>query len=127
MTLILTHLLAIFIASIAIPFVSAMIFHSASKTLRDVHFRFTFITLTFMIIHSTATIISNNHFAILYPLYLLNIIPALVADIMISSKRNRYDGEEKSSMIEREAITISFWKTKERSIKTLEKSEISGS
>src|SRR5687767_4090832 len=75
---------AIFIATIAIPFVSGMIFYSAAKTLRDVHFRFTFITLTFMIIHSTATIISNNHFAILYPLYLFNIIPALTADILIS-------------------------------------------
>ncbi|HEU4822681.1 MAG TPA: hypothetical protein VFS97_04590, partial [Nitrososphaeraceae archaeon] len=61
---------AIFIASISIPFVSGMIFYSAAKTLRDVHFRFTFITLAFMIIHSTATIISNNQFAILYPLYL---------------------------------------------------------
>jgi hypothetical protein len=55
---------AIFIASIAIPFVSGMIFYSAAKTLRDLHFRFTFITLTFMIIQLTATIISNNHFAI---------------------------------------------------------------
>ena len=110
---------AIFIASIAIPFVSAMIFHSASKTLRDVHFRFTFITLTFMIIHSTATIISNNHFAILYPLYLLNIIPALVADIMISSKRNRYDGEEKSSMIERKQSQFLFGKQKKGASKLL--------
>jgi hypothetical protein len=55
---------AIFIASIAIPFVSGMILYSAAKTLRDLHFRFTFITLTFMIIQLTATIISNNHFAI---------------------------------------------------------------
>ena len=87
---------AIFIASISIPFVSGMIFYSAAKTLRDVHFRFTFITLTFMTIHSTATIISNNHFAILYPLYLFNIIPALTADILISisSKRSQYYDEE---------------------------------
>ena len=70
---------AILIASVAIPFVSGMLFYSAAKTLGDVHFRFTFITLAFMIIHSTATIISNSHFAILYPLYLLNIIPALAS------------------------------------------------
>jgi hypothetical protein len=92
---------AIFIATIAIPFVSGMIFYSAAKTLRDVHFRFTFITLAFMIIHSIATIISNNHFAILYPLYLLNIIPALTADIIILSKRKRYYEKEKNTVVER--------------------------
>ena len=92
---------AIFIASIAIPFVSAMIFYSAAKTLKDVHFRFTFITLAFMIIHSTATIISNSHFIILYPLYLLNITPALAADILISSKRNQHYEKEKSTVLER--------------------------
>jgi hypothetical protein len=92
---------AIFIASLAIPFVSGMLFYSAAKTLRDVRFRLTFITLAFMIIHSTATIISNNHFAILYPLYLLNIIPALAADILISSKRNQHYEKEKSTVLER--------------------------
>lgn len=94
-------LVAIFIASAAIPFVSGMLFYSATKTLRDVHFRLTFITLAFMIIHSTATIISNNHFAILYPLYLLNITPALAADILISSKRNQHYEKEKSTVVER--------------------------
>ena len=88
---------AILIASVAIPFVSGMLFYSASKTLGDVRFRFTFITLAFMIIHSTATIISNSHFAILYPLYLLNIIPALAADIFISSGRNQYYGRERNA------------------------------
>jgi hypothetical protein len=98
---------AIFIATIAIPFVSAMIFYSAGKTLRDVHFRFTFITLAFMIIHSTATIISNSHFMILYPLYLLNIIPALIADFLIMSKRSRHNEKEKrSSVTEREQPRI---------------------
>ena len=92
---------AILIASVAIPFVSAMIFYSAAKTLRDVHFRFTFITLTFMIIHSTATIISNDHFTILYPLYLLNIIPALTADILILSKRSQHNERDRSSVTER--------------------------
>ncbi|MDQ3976060.1 MAG: hypothetical protein M3264_06000, partial [Thermoproteota archaeon] len=94
---------AIFIASISIPFVSGIIFYSAAKTLRNVHFRFTFITLTFMIIHSTATIISNNHFAILYPLYLFNIIPALTADILISisSKRSQYYEKENNSVTEK--------------------------
>src|SRR5215204_2109707 len=95
---------AIFIASAAIPFVSGMLFYSAAKTLRDVHFRFTFITLAFMIIHSTTTIISNNHFAILYPLYLLNIIPALTADILISSKRKQYYEKEKSTVLEGKQI-----------------------
>lgn len=98
---------AIFIASISIPFVSAMIFYSAAKTLRDVRFRFTFITLAFMIIHSTATIISSSHFVILYPLYLLNIIPALIADFLIMSKRSQHNKKEKrSSMTEREQPRI---------------------
>jgi hypothetical protein len=98
---------AIFIATIAIPFVSAMIFYSAAKTLRDVHFRFTFISLAFMIIHSTATIISNSHFVILYPSYLLNIIPALIADLLIMSKRRQHSEKEKrSSMTEREQPRI---------------------
>lgn len=94
---------AIFIASFAIPLISGMLFYSAAKTLRNVHFRFTFITLAFMIIHSTATIISNNHFTILYPLYLLNIIPALAADILIliSSKRSQNNEKENSSVRER--------------------------
>jgi hypothetical protein len=86
---------AVLIATIAIPFVSGMLFYWAAKTLRDVHFGFTSITLAFMIIHSTATIISNKSFAILYPLYLLNIIPVLTADIFISSKRNQYYRKEK--------------------------------
>jgi hypothetical protein len=97
---------AIFIASIAIPFVSAMIFYSAAKTLRDVHFRFTFITLAFMIIHSTATIISSSHFVILYPLYLLNIIPALIADFLIMSKRNHIEKEKRNPATEREQPRI---------------------
>jgi hypothetical protein len=95
-------LAAIFIASITIPFISAMIFYSAGKTLKDVHFRFTFITLAFMIIHSTATIISNNHFMILYPLYLLNIIPALTADILILSKISQHNKKERSSVTDGE-------------------------
>ena len=108
---------AIFIASISIPFVSGMIFYSASKTLRDVHFRFTFITLTFMIIHSTATIISNNHFAILYPLHLFNIIPALTADILISisSKRSQYYEKENNSVTEkREPRNVRYLLEKQR-------------
>jgi hypothetical protein len=54
-----------------------------------------------MIIHSTATIISNPHFVILYPLYLLNIIPALIADILISLRRNQNNKKENSSVINR--------------------------
>jgi hypothetical protein len=101
---------AIFIATIAIPFVSAMIFYSAANTLRDVHFRFTFITLAFMIIHSTATIISNSHFVILYPLYLLNIVPAFISDFLIMPKRSQHSKKEKrSSVTEREQPRIAHY------------------
>ena len=55
-----------------------------------------------MIIQSTATIISNNHFMILYPLYLLNIIPALTADILILSKISQHNKKERGSVTERE-------------------------
>ncbi len=98
---------AIIIATNAIPFVSGMLFYSAAKTLRDVHFRFTFITLALMIIHSTATIISNSHFLILYPLYLLNILPALTADILIWS-RNQYYERQQRTLLEKQAGDAHF-------------------
>jgi hypothetical protein len=119
---------AILIALVAIPFVSVMIFYSATKTLRDVHFRFTFITLTFMIIHSTATIISNSHFVILYLLYLLNIIPALTADILILSKRSQHTEKEKSTALERKQSKYPHFivERKTKGIRSLEKSNASG-
>ena len=46
-----------------------------------------------MTIQSTTTITSNSYFAWLFPLYLLNIIPAMVADILIF----RYSEKKKAS------------------------------
>jgi hypothetical protein len=48
-----------------------------------------------MTIQSTTTITSNSYFAWLLPVYLLNIIPALVADILIF----RYSQKKKASSL----------------------------
>ena len=48
-----------------------------------------------MTIQSTTTITSNSYFAWLFPVYLLNIIPALVADILIF----RYSQKKKADSL----------------------------
>ena len=52
---------------------------------------FNFIIAVIMTIQSTTTITSNSYFAWLFPFYLLNIIPAMVADILIfrNSKKKK--------------------------------------
>jgi hypothetical protein len=53
----------------------------------------TSIIAVIMIIQSTTTITSNSYFAWLFPLYLLNILPAVVADILILSylQKKKYE------------------------------------
>ena len=48
-----------------------------------------------MTIQSTTAITSNSYFAWLFPLYILNIIPAMVADILIF----RYSEKKKASSL----------------------------
>jgi hypothetical protein len=91
-------LAALVAASVSIPFilgtcsfVAARI--SSSSTGNRLPFILTFIVAVIMTIQSTTTITSNSYFAWLFPVYLLNIIPALVADILIlifrySQKKN---------------------------------------
>lgn len=63
-------------------FIAARISVSASHSHR-IPFVLTSIVAVIMIIQSTTTINSNSYFAWLFPLYLWNIIPALVADCLI--------------------------------------------
>jgi hypothetical protein len=101
---------AIVVASLLIPLISGMIFYTAIRitttitpdALQRLPFMFTLITAFFMVIHSTATILSNDYFVGLYPLYLLNIIPALTADIVVlqySRKRTATDTSTHRSVI----------------------------
>jgi hypothetical protein len=73
---------AIITASLLIPLITGMIFFIVTRT-NKTPFMFTLMTAFFMIIQSTATIISNTYFVALYPLYLLNILSALAADVIV--------------------------------------------
>ena len=81
-------LAALVAASVSIPFIlgiglfiAARI--SSSPTRNKIPFIFSSIVAVIMTIQSATTITSNSYFAWLFPVYLLNIIPALVADILI--------------------------------------------
>lgn len=89
-------LASVIMTTLLIPFISSMIFFSAAKTLKEVPFRFTFIAITFIIIHSTATIISNSYFIMIYPIYLLNILPAIIADLIMLYNRKSNENREKT-------------------------------
>jgi hypothetical protein len=89
-------LAALVAASVSIPFMLGICFFVAARissfsTGNRLPFILTFIVAVIMTIQSTTTITSNSYFAWLFPVYLLNIIPALVADILIfrySQKKN---------------------------------------
>ena len=62
-----------------------------SSTNTRIPFILTSIIAVIMTIQSTTTITSNSYFAWLFPFYLLNIIPVMVADILIfrNSKKKK--------------------------------------
>jgi hypothetical protein len=62
-------------------------------------------TAFFMIIQSTATIISNAYFVALYPLYLLNILSALAADLIVMQYGRRRKAKE-TTEIKSSKLTI---------------------
>jgi hypothetical protein len=75
-------------ASVFIPFVFAIYLFTAAKnsscsTIGRLPFVLSPIVAVVMLIQSATTITSNSYFGWLFPLYLLNIIPALVSDILI--------------------------------------------
>src|SRR5918996_2530997 len=93
-------LAALVAASVSIPFIlgiglfiAARI--SSSPTRNRIPFIFTSIVAVIMTIQSATTITSNSYFAWLFPVYLLNIIPALVADILIF----RYSQKKKANSL----------------------------
>lgn len=73
---------AIFAAIILIPFVISLCLTAVSSSSK-IPFIFTFITAVIIAIQASATIISNSYFIGLFPFYLLNILPAIFADIIL--------------------------------------------
>src|SRR5919106_1502421 len=98
---------ALVAASIFIPFILGVcLFLAAKISTCSINNRIPFIlssiVAVIMIIQSTTTITSNSYFAWLFPLYLLNIIPAIVTDILILhlfDKRRDKVGARKSSIM----------------------------
>jgi hypothetical protein len=84
-------LAAVVAASTFIPFIIGLCLFAAVKISafstnnKRIPFMLTSIIAVIIIIQSTTTITSNSYFAWLFPLYLLNILPAIVADILIYS------------------------------------------
>jgi hypothetical protein len=93
-------LAALVATSVSIPFILGTCLFiavriSSSPTSNRIPFIFTFIVAVTMTIQSTTTITSNSYFAFLFPVYLLNIIPALIADILVF----RYSQKKKSDSL----------------------------
>jgi hypothetical protein len=93
-------LAALVAASVSIPFILGICLFiaariSSSPTSNRIPFIFTSIVAVIMTIQSITTITSNSYFAWLFPVYLLNIIPALVADILIV----RYSQKKKADSL----------------------------
>jgi hypothetical protein len=93
-------LAALVAASVSIPFLLGICLFiaariSSSPTSNRIPFIFTSIVAVIMTIQSITTITSNSYFAWLFPVYLLNIIPALVADILIF----RYSQKKKADSL----------------------------
>jgi hypothetical protein len=92
-------LAAVVAASTFIPFIIGLYLFVAAKISafptnnKRIPFMLTSIIAVIMIIQSTTTITSNSYFAWLFPLYLLNILPAVVADILILSylQKKKYE------------------------------------
>jgi hypothetical protein len=79
-------LAAVAAASMVIPFLIGLCLFSAARV-TCMPFIFTSITAIIMIIQSTTTIISNSYFVGIFPFYLLNIFPAMLADVILQYRR----------------------------------------
>jgi hypothetical protein len=93
-------LAALVAASVSIPFILGICLFIAAKisfpsTNTRIPFILSSVVAVIMTIQSTTTITSNSYFAWLFPLYLLNIIPAIVADSLIF----RYSQKKKASTL----------------------------
>jgi hypothetical protein len=81
---------AMFAASIIIPFAMTLSLVSVSSSLKIPYF-FSCVTAVIIAIQATATITSNSYFSGLFPFYVLNILPAIVADLFLLK---RHDGQQ---------------------------------
>jgi hypothetical protein len=98
-------LAALVAASVSIPFILGICLFVAARissfsTANRIPFILTSIVAVIMTIQSTTTITSNSYFAWLFPVYLLNIIPALVADILIFRYTQKKKGSSLSSKVD---------------------------
>jgi hypothetical protein len=75
-------------ASLLIPFLIGLCLFSAARV-SSMPFIFTSIIAVIMLIQSTTTIISNSYFVDLFPFYLLNIFPAVLADIILQYRKGK--------------------------------------
>jgi len=78
---------AMFAAAILIPFAMTLSLFPISSSLKIPYF-FSCITAVIITIQAIATILSNSYFAGLLPFYILNILPAIVADLFLLRKYN---------------------------------------
>jgi hypothetical protein len=74
--------------SLLIPFLIGLCLFSAARV-SSIPFIFTSIIAVIMLIQSTTTIISNSYFVGLFPFYLLNIFPAVLADIILQYRKGK--------------------------------------
>ncbi len=78
---------AMFAASILIPFAMSLSLVSVSSSLKIPYF-FSCVTAVIIAIQATATITSNSYFSGLFPFYILNILPAIVADLFLLKRHD---------------------------------------
>jgi len=81
---------AIFAAIVIMPFVMGLCLFSISSSTK-IPFIFTSISATIITIQASATIISNSYFIGLFPFYVLNILPAIVLDVVLLKYKNHED------------------------------------
>jgi hypothetical protein len=81
---------AIFAAIVLMPFVMGLCLFSISSSTK-IPFIFTSISATIITIQAGATIISNSYFIELFPFYVLNILPAIVVDVILLKYENHKD------------------------------------
>ena len=77
---------ALVIGSILLPLFTCLIFMSAIKNI-NFKFRLTGVTALLMAMQSISTILSNVYFVPIFPIYLMNLIPALIMDLFALDKK----------------------------------------
>jgi hypothetical protein len=78
---------ALVIGSILLPLFTCLIFMSAIKNI-NFKFRLTGVTALLMAMQSVSTILSNVYFMPIFPIYLMNLIPALIMDLFVIDKNS---------------------------------------